>query len=206
MEREFILSKIRVRILDSEKGEIFVVSDFKDIGDIKSVGKALSRLCDEGLIRRIMRGIYEYPQYSTFMDDFVASSPKHVARAIARNHGWIIVPDGNTALNFLGLSTQVPSAWIFASNGPYREYELGKTKIKFNHVALKEISNMSYKSALIVQALKVLGEEYVDDKTISVLAKRVNPSEWDELLKETKYTTAWIYNVLKKASTTGGFR
>ncbi|MDK9711152.1 DUF6088 family protein [Acidaminobacter sp.] len=204
MEREFILYKIRARILEADKGEIFIVSDFKDLGDIKSVGKALSRLCDEGLIRRIMRGLYEYPQYSDYMGDLVAPSPERVALAIARKYSWRIIPDGNIALNLLGLSTQVPSTWTFASNGPYREFELGKTKIKFVHVALKEISNMTYKTALVVRALKALGEEHVNDKNLIILSRKIEHSEWDNLLRETKYTTAWIYNAIKNAFSIGG--
>lgn len=38
-------------------------------------------------------------------------------KAIARKYNWTIAPSGNTALNLLGLSTQVPSKWKYVSYG-----------------------------------------------------------------------------------------
>lgn len=41
---------------------------------------------------------------------------------------------GNTALNILHISTQVPNVWEYVSDGTYRDYMIGKVPLKFRHV------------------------------------------------------------------------
>ena len=122
MERSNYLNEIRQKIIESEKGTVFVASDFADISDNMKVGVCLSRLEKEKLLRRIMRGVYEKPEYNNFLQEYLEPAPDKVANAIARNYGWTIVPCGDTALNLLGLSTQVPAIWLYVSDGPYKEY------------------------------------------------------------------------------------
>jgi hypothetical protein len=47
------------------------------------------------------------------LNEFVPPNPNKVAKAIADNFGWTIVPIGDNALNILGLSTQVVAVWEF---------------------------------------------------------------------------------------------
>ena len=109
MARPNYLNEIKRRILTYESGTVFVAADFADITDKKTASVGLSRLETEGVIRRILRGVYDKPAYNRFLGEFVAPIPDKVAHAIARNFGWTIVPCGDTALNLLGLSTQVPA-------------------------------------------------------------------------------------------------
>ena len=101
-----------------------------------------------------MRGIYYKPEYNDFLGEFVAPEPDAVAHALARNFGWTIVPCGDTALNLLGLSTQIPAAWVYVSDGTYKEYTYEQTTIKFKRTTNKEISKLSYKTALVVNKNK----------------------------------------------------
>ncbi|MBN1981875.1 MAG: hypothetical protein JW795_10100 [Chitinivibrionales bacterium] len=55
-----------------------------------------------------MRGVYDYPKIGTLIAGLLGLDIDQVAHAIARKHGWTIKPSGETALNILGLSTQVP--------------------------------------------------------------------------------------------------
>lgn len=197
------LSIIRKRILESEKGTIFVTSDFKDISERNAIKMSLSRLCNEGLIRRIARGIYEYPEYSEFLQQFVSPSPNKFAYAIARNFGWTIIPYGDTALNILGLSTQVPNIWSFVSDGPYKKYELNNIIIEFKHTTNKEITGLSYITALIIQALKALGKENISRSTLDRLEDRLTYDEKRLIISEAKYATSWIYEAMKLIVTQG---
>lgn len=198
MQREMHLSKIRNRILKTNTGTIFVPSDFKDIAERKTIKMALSRLCEEQIIRRIMRGVYEYPEYNDLLQEFVAPSPDKVAQALARNFGWTIVPCGDTALNLLGLSTQVPNVWSYVSNGAYKTYEFDNVVLKFKHTTNKEITGISYKTALVIQALKTLGNNNINEKIITKLSKSLLDEEKRALLIEAKYATAWIYETIKQ--------
>lgn len=197
MERNIYFDKIEEKIKSTKRGNIFVCSDFLEIADNQTARKALSRLAEDGKIRRIMRGVYDYPEYNTFLQENVVASPDKVAHAIARNYGWTIVPCGDTALNILGLSTQVPSAWVYVSNGKYVEYTYENITLKFKHTANKEISTVSEKTALIIQAIKALGSDNINDDIIVKLSAVIDNAEKKKMLAEAKYTTTWIYEIIK---------
>lgn len=198
MARINYFDRIFFRIESMPAGEVFIISDFSDLADDAAIRKVLSRLENNGVIRRIMRGVYDRPEYSEFLDEYIEPKPDKVARALARNYGWTIVPCGDTALNMLGLSTQVPSIWLYVSDGTYNEYSYGSTTIKFKHTTNKEISKISYKTALVIQALKALGKGSITDEIISKLASTINEDEKVTMFSEAKYTTAWIYDIIKE--------
>lgn len=197
MERTDNLQNIRQRIDKAETGSVFVTSDFADITDNKKSSVCLIRLAEENLLRRIMRGVYYKPEYSNFLQEYLEPAPDKVADAIARNYGWTIIPCGDTALNLLGLSTQVPAIWLYVSDGPYKEYSFNNTTIKFKHTANKEISKLSYKTSLVIQALKSLGKENIDNNVIVKLTKALTDDEKKNMLNEAKSTTSWIYEYIK---------
>lgn len=198
MSRIIYLEKIKERITSSEKGSVFITSDFFDIADTDVVNKCLSRLEKDIVIRRVIRGVYEYPEYSEFLNEYVAPSPDKVAHALARNYGWTIVPCGDTALNMLGLSTQVPAVWSYVSDGTYKTYEYDKIVLQFKHTTNKEITGISYKTALVIQAIKSLGKENTDIKIIQKISKSLTEEEKRKMLTESKHATAWIYETIKK--------
>lgn len=197
MERDIYLKKIEERICCGKHGKVYITSDFCDIASKEVAQRALSRLAEDGKIRRIMRGVYDYPEYNAFLQENVVAAPDKVAHAIARNYGWTIVPCGDTALNVLGLSTQVPSAWVYVSNGKYVEYTYENITLRFKHTANKEISTVSEKTALIIQAIKALGSDNINYEIIEKLSLSIDKSEKKKMLLEAKYTTAWIYEIIK---------
>lgn len=197
MSRPENLNILRERIGAAKDGSVFVASDFADIAENMKIGVSLSRLEDEGAIKRIMRGVYYKPEYSKLLGEYIAPAPDAVAHAIARNFGWTIVPCGDTALNLLGLSTQVPAVWSYVSDGMYKEYSYDNTTIKFKRTTNKEISKLSSKTALVIQALKTLGKEHIDDEIITKIKNKTTSAERRTMLTEAQYATAWIYEVIK---------
>lgn len=189
---------IKTRIMNSPDGSVFTTVDFADVIENSRVGVILSRLEEDGVIRRVMRGIYDKPVYNDFLKEYLAPSPSLVAEALARNFGWTIVPCGDTALNILGLSTQVPATWSYVSDGTYKEYTYDNTTIKFKRTTNKEISKLSYKTALIVQALKALGKDNIDDTIINKLKNDLTNEEKATALLEAKAATSWIYEYIKQ--------
>ena len=184
--------------MNSPDGSVFSTVDFADVIENSRVGVILSRLEEDGVIRRVMRGIYDKPVYNDFLKEYIAPSPSLVAEALARNFGWTIVPCGDTALNILGLSTQVPAAWSYVSDGTYKEYTYDNTTIKFKKTTNKEISKLSYKTALVVQALKALGKDNIDDTIINKLKNDLTAEEKATALLEAKAATSWIYEYIKQ--------
>lgn len=197
MKRPDYLNQIRGNIEKAENGSVFVSTDFTDITDKKTVNMGLIRLADEGLIKKILFGVYYKPEFSKLLGETVAPSPNKVAHALARNFGWTIVPCGDTALNLLGLSTQVPSQWVYVSDGAYKEYTFDNTTIKFKRTTNKEISKVSYKTALTIQALKALGKENITEQVILRLKKILTDEEKEKMLAESKSATSWVLELIK---------
>ena len=193
-----IKKKIENRICAANTDAVFGIPDFLDIADYETVRKSLFRFEKEGFLRRILPGVYDRPQYSEFLKEYIAPSIHQIAFALARNYNWTIAPSGDTALNQLGLSTQVVAKWSYISDGPYRSYVIGNSQIEYKHRNNKEISGMSYKTAMVIQALKALGKKRIDDAIIQKLRMQLTNEEKSLLLKESQQTTVWIYSAIKR--------
>ena len=187
-------------IANLPEGTAFIISDFTDKTSNDNVRQIFSRLESEGKIRRILPGIYDKPAYSEILKENAAPNPNNVAEAIARKNNWTITPSGNVALNLLGLSTQVPAKWEYISSGPSNEYQIENTKISFIHRADKEVSRMSRKTSLIIQAIKSLGKDQISNEIIKKIVIKTTVEERIALLSEARQTTNWIYEVIKKIS------
>ena len=194
------MRKARELVDAAEDGTIFVTSDFADIADATAVRQCLKRLTESGQLRRIRKGIYEKPRFSNLLNEYVAVDPEAVANAMARNYHWTIAPSGEAALNLLGLSTQVPAIWSFISDGPYKTVELDNTKLEFKHRTNREITGLSYKTRLVIQALKTLGEDNITPGTIEALSNRLTKEEKKTMLKEATESTDWVYDTIRKIS------
>lgn len=192
------MQEIRARILAAEDGAVFVPPDFADIADTATIRQGLKRLYQSGIIRRIIRGVYEKPKYSKLLDEYVAADPDAVAKALARSYHWTIAPCGNTALNLLGLSTQVTAVWSYISDGPYKTYEWNSTKLEFKHRTNKEITGLSYMTSLVIQALKTLGRTNVTPEIIQTLSEKLSEDEKQACLKEATESTDWVYDTIRK--------
>lgn len=197
MNRPRYFNKIKERIYSYKKGSVFITADFLDIATTHVINKALSRLVEDKFIRRVYRGIYEYPKYNDFLKEYVAPDPQKIAAAIARNYGWSISPSGDTALNLLGLSTQVPATWSYVSDGPYKNYKIDGTKLIFKRRANRETSGLSSLTIMTIQALKTLGKNNIDNNIMQKLSKKFSTEEKKMLLRETRKGTAWIHEYIK---------
>lgn len=193
-----IYTEIRKRIEASEPGTVFLTSDFTDIATTTTVRKCLGRQVEEKNIRRIIDGVYEKPVYSKLLKEYIPANPDAVAYAIAKSFHWTIAPCGDVALNKLGLSTQVPVVWSYISDGPYRKFSWDNITLSFKHRANREISFMSETTALVVEALKTLGKERIDDSTIQNLRNRLPEAEKKKMIEEARGVSEWIYAVIRK--------
>lgn len=190
--------QIEDEILKMPAGRVFVISDFVDFTSYDNARKICIRLETEGKIRRILPGIYDKPLYSKILNQEVSPDINAVAKAIARKNNWSIIPSGNVALNLLGISTQVPAKWEYYSSGDTKDYQVGNNFIHFTHRADKELNRMSTKTALVIQAIKALGDENLSEEIIAKFASKLTNAEKAQLLIEAKPTTAWIYEIIKK--------
>jgi len=194
-----IESKIISRIYGRGRGWSFSANDFTAEFKRSSIDWVLSNLTESGKIRRIYRGIYDYPKYSDLLKQNLSPDYDQVAQAFARKFNWRIQPTGDAALNLLGLSTQVPGRAIYLSDGPSRSYKILDTfTLEFKKSALKEVGFKTRESGLVVQALKALGKERIDKQVVASLRNQFEEKMRKKILKETVTATGWIYETIKQ--------
>ena len=196
-ERPKYQSQIEERIMDFPYGTAFSASDFLDIADANSVSQALFRIEKSGGIRRVINGVYDKPAYSQLIQEYGVPRIDKIAEALARRFNWNIAPSGDTALNILHISTQVPNVWEYVSDGPYRDYMIGKIPLKFKHVMPREINGCSAMTAMIIQGIRAIGKGNMTRKQADRFASVITAEDRETLLKEARSASGWIYREIK---------
>ena len=194
------LDQIKNRINDFDSRKVFINNDFLDIAGNETVRRTLNQLVSENKITRVINGFYYNPRYSELIGEYEAVSIHELALAIARKYNWNIAPYNSTALNLLGLSTQVPTHYKYISSGRYKEYKIGDTILEFKKVNPGEIANMSLKTATVIQAIKSLGKENMTNEVIQKIRENLTEKERTDLMNESKSVPAWIYEVIREIS------
>ena len=186
------------RIYGNGRGWAFFANDFADLGSREAVHLALHRLEKKETIRRVIRGLYEYPRYSDLLAQCMAPDMDEVARALARRFGWSIQATGPAALNLIGLSSQVPGRYAYRSDGPRRTYKVGKTSLEFKPGALKDAGFRVAESGTLVEALKSLGEARINAETLAKCRSWLPATKHAAVLKDTQRVTGWVYDAIKE--------
>ena len=189
---------IHFRIYGHGRGWAFSKTDFVMEHSEGSVNQALSSLVKAGKIRRVLRGIYDYPRYSEFLKKDMPPDIDQVAQALARKFNWRIQPTGNAALNMFGLSTQVPGRWVYLSDGPERQYDVAADSLVFKNTSTKNIGFKTRESGLLVQAITALGKNQVTPCIVSDIRAQIPASKYTKILKETRSATTWVYDIIKE--------
>lgn len=195
-----LIQKVEKRITRWKKGRVFFGNDFADLGTSDAVRQALGRLAKEGRILRIARGIYCYPQkLSPILGGGVAMpSLDEIAKAVAKRDNLRIVPTGDHALNWLGLSTQVPCNAVYWTDGTARRINVGKGRgILFKHST--SMDNFSYQSELmqlIVLAMREIGEARLLDNELTRIIELLHKVETDEFKHDIKLAPGWVQDIL----------
>ena len=181
--KTILTKEIRSTIDRNGPNRLYMVSDFARLNNDALVTRALSRLEKEGVLVRISQGLYLHPVKNRF--GVLRPSVDEIAYAIAEKDRARIIPCGLTALNKLGLSTQVAMNAVYLTDATARELAVGNRKIIFKRSAPR---NFAYKTDLfpmIVAAMKELGKDGVTDEQIAIIKSAIEKYEGDD--DEIKY-------------------
>lgn len=192
------MQTIRKQIGAVPDGSIFTMRDFYGISDPNNTKQCISRLVREGALNRVCKGIYQKPRYIKILNSYASADPQLVAEALVRENGWSIAPSGNAALNILGLDTQIPMRTVYVSSGPNRRYEWGRTSIEFQHRSSKEIGPFSEITALIIQALKAIGHENIQDWHIRRMQSLLTEKDRGTIREESRFAFTWMQPYLRR--------
>jgi len=186
-----VLSKIE----ELERGSIFFPDDFASIGSDESIRQALSRICKNGTIVRLSKGIYLYPVIDEELGIFYPSVER-IAKAIAKRDKSRIVPTGAFALNRLGLSTQVPMNVIFLTDGITRKINIGKQTITFKHTSPKSLSFRGKITPLAVAALKEIGKDKTSHNDLLKIKEALQSEPEETALFDAYLAPRWITDII----------
>lgn len=190
--------EVEARIAAAGPGRAFTAADFSDVTSARNAGNVLGRMHARGDLVRAIRGVYYVPERSALLGADVPASVNEVVRAVARANKWIVAPAGDAALNALGLDTQVPAKPVYVSSGPYRSYSYGPYEIELRHRANRDLIDCSPATRTVIQALKALGRDGVNEETIRRIAANLSEEEAETLLGEASGLTSWVTEAAKR--------
>lgn len=182
-------------VQSSDKGTIFFVSDFATNGNDVFISRVLSELVEKGELNRLSNGIYYKPTYTKF--GVLMPSVDQIVIAIARRDNAKILPSGNTAMNMLGLSTQVPMKYIYLTSGSARVINIGNKEIIFKRGVPKNFAYQGKLMPIIVQALKEIGKDNVTDEHRLQIAEIMKKyPETDTFNEDINLAPIWIKKMI----------
>ncbi len=189
-------SMVTARIKKCGRGWVFTPKQFLDLGSRQGVDLALHRLKASGSIRQLARGLYDYPVQDPVLGT-VAPSADQIARALVLRDVIRLQPSGAYAANILGLSEQVPSRVVFLTDGPARKVTIGKREIILQRTTPRNMATAGRKSGTIIQALRYLGKDQVDDQVIAILRRQISDEERPKIHKDLQHAPEWIADLLR---------
>jgi hypothetical protein len=192
-------SKILNRIYGRGKGCVVTPGDFLDLGSRQAVDLTLHRLTKKGTLRRLARGLYDYPRIDPVLGH-LSPTIDTVVKALKGRDKILLQPSGGYAANLLGLSDQVPMKIVFLTDGPARRVQIGKQTIMLKHTTPRAMATAGRTSGLVIQALRHLGQWHVDDAVVARLQRRLSADDKKQLLKDIRYAPAWIAAILRRVA------
>ena len=189
--------KVLNRISDKNRGRVFTPSYFLDLGNRTAIDQALGRLVRSGTIRRLARGLYDYPEKHPTLGDLPANYER-IAQALAGRDNLKIQPSGAYAANLLGLTEQVPAKIAFLTDGANRIVQIKNQRIVLTRTTPKNMATAGRVSGLVIQALRYMKQENIDDKIINKLKRRLSVEDKKQLVSDLRYAPAWIEKVVRK--------
>ena len=190
-------SKILRRIESRKRGWVFTPDNFADLGTRQAVDLALMRHRESGLIRKLARGLYDYPKTDPQFGPLQPSTDD-IAKALAGRDATRLQPSGAYAANLLGLSTQVPMKVVYLTDGRPRTVQIGKRQIILKNTTPRYMATAKRSSGLVIQALRHLGRKNVDQQIIAQLDRRLDDDARKQLMQDIRYAPAWIADIIRR--------
>ena len=195
-------SKVFNRIAGHGRGWVFTPAHFKDLGSRTAVATALKRHKQNGTIRQIARGLYDFPRKDSELGVLAPQVDKIIA-ALEVRFTVRLQPSGAYAANLLGLSDQVPMRMVFLTDGHPHELTVGKRHMILRRTTPKNMKTAGRLSGTVIQALRWLGKHNVDENTVAILKQRLNLDEKAQLMKDSSYSPVWIAEVIMSIAQEG---
>jgi len=190
-------SKILSRVKSRGRGWVFTPAHFDDLAGRSTVSAVIKRHTDAGTFRNLARGLYDYPKNDPQLGP-LQPSVDDIAKALAGRDEIRLQPSGAYAANRLGLSTQVPMKVIFLTDARSKIVQVGNRQIQLRQTTPKNMAAAGKISGMVIQALKHLGKDQVDDEVVAKLDERLDNAARKQLMKDIRSAPAWIADIIRK--------
>jgi len=188
--------KIIARIRRKGEGWVFTPSDFLDLGSPQTVGMNLLRLSRQGVIRRLDRGLYDYPKKHPKLG-ILHARPEEILAAISRRDGTKFQEHESYAANRMRLTEQVPARLIYLTSGRGRTIKAGPVTIELRHRSARKLTAPAPTSAMVFSALRNIGKENISAERIEHLQKLLTPQERKKVQADLPKAPAWMHPHLR---------
>ncbi len=195
-------NKVISRIYGTGRGAVFSPSDFSDLGSRTTVATALKRHKQAGIIRQVARGLYDLPRKDPVLG-LLSPRLDSIAKALAKRDAARLQAAGGSAAHALGLTDQVPMRVVYLTDGRARHVQVGKSLIVFRKVSLRQMAAAGRVSGDVIQALRWLGRDHIDDQIIVQLRKVLTPSQKAKLLKDLRLAPIWVADIMRRIAQKG---
>jgi hypothetical protein len=189
---ESIESTIFARVKRWGRGCVVLPIHFLDLGSRQAVGVALHRLAKAKYIRRLSRGVYDYPVIDPLLGQ-LSPSIDAITKALTQRDRIRLQPSGGYALNLLGLSEQVPARIVFLTEGQSRAIKIGPRTILLRRTTPRNVATAGHLSGLVIQAFRTLGKKHVTPARIEKLRSTIPFKQRQELLRDIALAPAWMH-------------
>lgn len=192
-----IENKVKSRIYGHGRGWCFTQKDFSDLGSVEGIKSCFFRLESSSFIRRLSHGLYDYPKNHKRLG-LLWPNVEDVVNAIARKYELKVQPSGAYAANLLGISTQVPGKITYLIDGNSRSLKIGNMNIELKKTTTKNMKTAGKISGLVIQALKYIGKDFITEKMIQTIKRKLSPSDMKRLSLDADLASGWISKIIKK--------
>ena len=194
-----VADRIINRVRGKGRGWAFTPKDFLDLGTRASVDMALSRLAEQGRVRRIGRGLYDYPKLHPKLGPLTPDMDR-VAQALSKQSGQLIVASGAQVANLMGISGQVPGKAIYATSGRSRVKTVAGRTISLKRSHAPILANDMPQANALIQLLSHVGKANIDDNLIQRCADSVSPRDVGALKRIQAAMPWWMSDAVVKIS------
>lgn len=157
-------SIIIAQINTAGPGQVWVPTDFAQLGNRDAIDKTLQRMVLAGDLRRIDRGLYDKPTLSQLTKRPTTPDYRAVVEAIARRDQLRLLVDGMTAANDLGLTDAVPARATTHTDARRRAIQHDKLTIDFKQTAPSRLYWAGRPAMRVAQALHWLKDTLISDR------------------------------------------
>jgi len=87
---------------------------------------------------------------------------------------------------------------VYLTDGRSRTVQIGKKQIILKRTTPRNMATAGRISGLVIQALRHLGRQHVDDDVIAQLDRRLDADARKQLLKDIRYAPTWIADIMRR--------